>query len=148
MSLKSYAFGSAALDSTLADLGRGLLRFGSGLALALAHGLGKVPPSGGFIERVGEMGFPAPALFAWMSGLAEFAAGLLLAFGLATRPAALFVALNMAVVVFVAHAGDPFGTRERGFLFLAVVVFFALAGAGRFSLDHVLHGRTRMTTRI
>jgi putative oxidoreductase len=103
--------------------------------------MGKVPPSSGFIERVGEMGFPAPVLFAWLSGLAEFGAGLLLAIGLATRPAALYVALNMCVVFFIAHGGDSFGQRERPFLFLAIFLFFALSGGGRYSVDRFARGR-------
>lgn len=143
-----FFFGSSVIESKAGDAGRALLRIGSGLALALGHGLGKIPPSSGFIERVGEMGFPVPGLFAWLSGLAEFGAGLLLAVGLATRPAALFIALNMTVVVLVAHAGDPFGNRERGFLFLAVVIFYLLAGAGRYSFDHVIARRPLLTTRI
>ncbi|MEX0601019.1 MAG: DoxX family membrane protein, partial [Rhodothermales bacterium] len=75
--MKHLVFGSAALNSSAADAGRALLRIGAGLALALAHGLGKVPPSERFIQGAGEMGFPFPTFFAWMSGFAEFGCGLL-----------------------------------------------------------------------
>lgn len=147
MNVRDAFFGYAAIGSTGADLGRALLRLGAGLAIAFGHGIGKMPPASRFIERVGDMGFPAPALFAWLSGMAEFGAGLLLAIGLATRPAALFVTLNMCVVFFIAHGGDSFGQRERPFLFLVIFLFFALAGAGRYSVDHFIQGRRQLTTR-
>lgn len=147
MNVREMVFSMARLESRAADAGRAVLRVGAGLALALAHGMGKMPPSDRFIQGVGEMGLPAPAFFAWMSGFAEFFCGLLLAVGLATRPAALFVSLNMFVVVFLAHAGDPFGNRERGVLFLCIALFFLLAGAGRYSFDQVI-SRPRLTTRV
>lgn len=136
------------MNSSAADAGRALLRIGAGLALALAHGLGKVPPSERFIQGAGEMGFPFPTFFAWMSGFAEFGCGLLLAIGLATRPAALFISLNMLTVVFIAHAGDPFGNRERGVLFLCIALFFLLAGAGRYSFDHYISSRPTLSTNV
>ena len=112
-----------------------------GLALALAHGRGKMPPSEGFIGRVGEMGFFAPELFAWMAATAEFGGGILLALGLLTRPAALLVCGNMVVVALMAHAGDPFGDREKAVLFGAIALLCLLAGAGRYSLDAFIRRR-------
>src|ERR671918_92393 len=85
--------------SNAADAGLLLLRVFTGLSLAIAHGWDKVPPSARFITRVGEMGLPAPELFAWLAALAEFGGGLLLAAGLFTRPVALFVVAHFIVVV-------------------------------------------------
>jgi putative oxidoreductase len=130
--------GHAPLDSPAADLGRALLRVGMGLSLALAHGLGKLPPSERFIGAVERMGFPLPELFAWLAAFAELGGGLLLALGLLTRPMGLFVAGHFAVVVLLAHAGDPFGDREDGLLFGLIALFFGLAGAGRYSVDALL----------
>lgn len=145
---RSLLFGGATTDSRAADLGLLALRVIAGLSLALAHGMGKVPPAERFIGRVAEIGLPAPELFAWLAALAEFGGGLLLAAGLLTRPAALLVCGNMLVVALMAHAGDPFGDREKGVLFGAIALFLLLAGAGRYSLDALLRRRSGAAERV
>lgn len=139
--LKKLLIGGAAIESASANAGLAVLRVFTGLSMALAHGLGKVPPSAGFVEATANMGFPLPALFAWTAGLSEFAGGLLVALGLGTRPAAFFVGCTMAVAAFVRHAGDPFASQEKALLFLAIAVAFALAGGGKYSLDGWLRAR-------
>ena len=133
----------AAPSPTAQALGLLVLRLGIGLPLALAHGLGKLPPSDGFVEATAGLGFPLPVVFAWAAALAEFAGGLLLALGLLTRPAAAFVLVTMAVAFFGAHGGDPFGDREMALLYGVGAVVLGLLGAGRFSLDALLARRTR-----
>ena len=125
----------------LADVGLVILRVFAGLALALAHGLGKIPPSNGFVGMVEGLGFPAPELFAWGSGFAELVCGLLLAAGLLTRPAAFFIVINMTVAVLLAHAGDAFGDREKALLFGVIALTFLIIGAGRYSVDALLQRR-------
>lgn len=139
--LRGFLFSGESLGSRSADLGLLSIRVIGGLSLALAHGRGKVPPSDGFVGRVGEMGFFAPELFAWMAGAAEFGGALLLVLGLLTRPAALLVGGNMLVVALAAHAGDPFGDREKAVLFGAIALLCLLAGAGRYSIDALLRRR-------
>lgn len=134
MTARSLVFGSGD-TSPATDLGLLVLRLGAGLTLAFAHGLGKLPPSAGFVEGTAEMGFPVPTLFAWAAALSEFAGGLLVAVGLLTRPAALFVVITMAVAAFVRHAGDPFSDVERALLFLVAFLAILLAGAGRYAVD-------------
>ena len=123
-------------DNTLTtDLFLALLRIYIGFSMAFAHGIKKVPPSEGFIERTGELGFPAPFLFAWSAGLAEFACGILLALGLFTRPSAFFIAATMFVAAFINHAGDPYGGAEKAIMYFAIAIVYLVLGSGRYSLD-------------
>lgn len=127
-----------------ADAALVVLRVVAGLSLAFGHGLGKVPPSPGFVEMVGALGFPAPELFAWGATAAELGGGVLLALGLLTRPAAALVAGTMTIVTLAANAGKPFGDLELGLLYGVIALTFAVLGAGRYSLDAAL--RRRVTT--
>ena len=122
-------------------LGLLLLRLTAGLALALNHGLGKLPPSDGFIQGVAGMGLPLPLLFAWAAALSESLGGLLLAAGLATRPAAAAILGTMTTAALVAHAGDPIAKREPALLFGAIALLFLLNGPGRYALDTLLAKR-------
>ena len=136
--LRSFLIGGEGGASPLADAGLLLLRLFTGLALAFGHGLGKLPPSAGFIETAGELGFPFPTFFAWAAGLTEFVGGLCLALGLGTRPAAVFIAFTMVVAAFGRHAGDPFSGMEKALLFLVIAVALFLTGSGRYGVDRLL----------
>lgn len=135
MRLKKWLIGETDIASTPPNAGLALLRIFAGLSLAFAHGIGKLPPSDGFIEAVGNLGFPLPAFFAWCSGFAEFFCGLLLAIGLLTRPAAIFIAINMSVAVFLRHADDPFSSKEKALLFLVIAILFLIIGSGKYGVD-------------
>jgi putative oxidoreductase len=141
-SLRTLLTGTT-INSTSTDAGLLVLRLFTGLALAFAHGLGKVPVSPKFVAGVAEMGFPAPALFAWLAAGAELAGGILLAIGLFTRPSAFFIAVTMGIAGFVRHADDPFSSKEKAFLFCAAAIVFLLAGAGRYSVDAMMRGGGR-----
>lgn len=143
MTTRSFLFGSGD-TSRATDLGLLILRLGVGLSLAFAHGLGKIPPSAGFTDGVAALGFPLPVYFAWAAGLSEFVGGLLLALGLLTRPAAVFVACTMATAFFVRHADDPFADAEKAFLYLFAALALMVAGAGRYAADRFLR-RERLT---
>ncbi len=121
-----------------ADAGLLILRLFTGLFMAFGHGIGKMPPSNGMIEGVGNMGFPVPHLFAWMAGLSEFVGGILIALGIFTRPAALFWICTMATAAFVRHAADPFGTKEKALLYLTIGVCLLLTGGGKYSLEKLI----------
>lgn len=125
------------------DLGLLILRLTFGLTMALAHGFGKLPPSPKFVEGLTAMGMPLPYAAAWLAGFSEFLGGLLIAAGLATRPAALFLAATMSVAAFIAHAADPFRVKEMALLFLAFAVTILFTGAGRYSLDAVICSKSK-----
>jgi len=130
-------------NSILADLGFTAMRVSAGLMMAFGHGLAKVPPAAGFVETVGSLGFPSPTVFAWAAGLSELVGGLLIAVGLFTRPASLFLTATMGVAAFLRHGADPLFSREGpskelALLYFAAAVAFLLAGSGRFGLDCLL----------
>ncbi len=140
-SIARRVFGTSGVESVAGDAALAALRAFVGFTFAFAHGLGKLPPSEQFTGFVGALGFPAPGLFAWCAALAEFLGGLLVAVGLATRPAAVAAAFTMAVAAFGAHASDPFAKKEPALLFLAVFAAFAVVGSGRFGLDALVRAR-------
>jgi putative oxidoreductase len=112
------------------------LRVLMGVGIAL-HGYGKIFGGGmdGYAQMVGKLGFPAPTLFAWLSALAEFAGGILVALGLGTRVAAAFVFVNMTVAAFHAHSGDPLKVKELALAYWTIAGAIVLLGGGRLSLD-------------
>ncbi len=133
----------------------------AGLGLALAHGWGKIAAlasgeSSGFIEGVGRLGFPMPGLFAWAAGLAEFAGGLFVAFGLFTRVAASFSAFTMLVAGFLRHKFhlhllvwlglcqaseetiEGWRDPEKALVYFLIFVALTLMGPGRLSLDRIV----------
>jgi putative oxidoreductase len=85
------------------------------------------------------MGFPAPKLFAWAASLSEFLGGICIALGLFTRPAALFVFTTMAVAIFIKHGQDPFKRKELAMAYWTISGALMGLGAGKFSLDHLIH---------
>lgn len=145
-----FLFGGAGAATKLGDAGLAVMRVGTGLLMMVGHGLGKMwgpdrfgpPPK--LVEGVEAMGFPAPPLFAWMAGLAEFLGAGLIALGLLTRPAAVVLVGNMAVAAFIAHGNDPLflkdGSPAKEFALLYLLPFLMLActGGGRYAVDHLL----------
>lgn len=117
-----------------------ILRAGAGL-LILTHGLPKLMKvfTGDF--SFGDpIGIGAPASLV-LAAFAEGICGLLVTLGLGTRIASFVLVINMSVVAFVAHAGDPFGTKEKGLLFLLLFAITLLAGGGKYSLDEKIFGK-------
>lgn len=100
--------------------------------------MGKFPPSGKFIGSVGDLGFPAPLLFAWLASLSELLGGFLLALGLFTRPSAFMIAVTMGVAGFMQHQNDPFATKEKALLYFVIAVAFLFIGAGKYSIDKAI----------
>lgn len=136
--LKRFLFSTTSEGTVLRELSMTALRVFFGLAMALGHGLSKMPINEKFVGGVAAMGFPYPSLFAWLAALSEFGGGLLIAFGFATRGGALAVAFTMSVAVFLRHAQDPFGMKELAFTYLFLAVVFLVRGAGRYSVDRLI----------
>ena len=113
-----------------------LLRVFSSLFM-LTHGFPKV------MKVInGDMSFADPiglgaGLSLVLSAFAEGICSLFVLLGWKTRLAAIPLIINMAVAVFFAHAGDPFGDKEMALLYLLIFVVLFITGAGKYSLDRV-----------
>ena len=130
------------------DAGLLLLRFGVGTIL-LFHGIYKATHGVAWISGpLGKAGLPA-----WMQYgvyIGEIVAPVLLILGLWTRLAALVIAFNMFMAIFLARRGDigkinPMGGAwaiEIEVLLMVAALALALTGGGRFGL-----GRPTTTSR-
>ena len=136
--LKKILFGGESGLSPLANAGLTLLRIFAGASLALSHGIGKLPPSEGFIEGTASIGFPMPGVFAWAAAMSEFLGGAFLALGLFTRVSSFFIAFTMLVALLGVHRADPFQKQELAFLYFFISLAFLLKGSGDWSFDRFL----------
>ncbi len=118
-----------------------LLRVVSG-ALFFCYGAMKLLGWFGGMPHGPEGGGLPPMLVA--AGVIELAAGVLITLGLATRPAAFIASGEMAVAYFIGHAPKAFwpivNQGDKAILFCFIFLFLAAAGAGPFSLDHLIRG--------
>lgn len=97
-------------------------------------GYGLKGTAGFFAESLGM----TPGIFwAALAGGGEFFGGLLLLIGLATRFAALTVAITMAVAIITVHSGAFFAPAGMEFplALLAISLAFLVAGGGALSVD-------------
>ena len=69
---------------------------------------------------------------------AEFVCAILIMLGAATRLAAIPLIVTMTTAGFVAHAADPFGTKEKPFLFLIIFISLLIMGGGKYSVDKLI----------
>lgn len=120
------------------DFGILLTRFAIGFGLFYGHGMGKLSRlfSGEEIRFMDPIGLGETTSFILVA-FAEGICGLLLIVGLLTRFAAIPAFIAMAVVVFVAHNGQPFGDIEVAFLYLLGSAALFFTGGGKFSLDRL-----------
>jgi len=121
-------------------------------ATFIIHGYPKLFPSGpaGFAGFLQNLGFPAPALFAWIVSIVEFGGGIAMISGLLVRYVGVLMTIEMLVTstkVKMAHGVGFVGARGAGweldFLLLAIALALALLGAGSFSIDGMLAKRKR-----
>ncbi|MGH2704642.1 MAG: DoxX family protein [Actinomycetota bacterium] len=126
------------------DVGMLILRLVVGLTI-WAHGAQKVvgwfggPGIEGTTGMVRMLGFRPPRPMAWLSGLAEFAGGLLLVLGFASPLGAAAVVGAMTAAVVTVHWRNGFFVTKGGYEFnlalAAGAAAIAFAGPGGISLD-------------
>lgn len=113
-----------------------LLRIFSCLFL-LTHGFPKIMKVINGNMSFGDPIGLGPEISLVLSAFAEGICSLFVLLGWKTRLAVIPLIINMSVVVFFAHAGDPFGHKETGLLYLLIFVVLFITGAGKYSLDRV-----------
>lgn len=124
-------------DGRLQSFGLAVLRVVVGIVF-LTHGYQKIFKMhlSGVSGFFGHLGIPLPVLFAVVVMVVEFAGGILLITGLATRIPSVLLAIDMIVALLVVHL--PGGYLKSGgelpLLLLAGVICLALAGGGAGSL--------------
>ncbi len=136
---------SASATTTRLDLALAILRLVVG-AVFVAHGGQKLFVYGleGVAGSFGQMGVPAAGLVGPLTAFVEFFGGLALVTGLLTRLAGLGLALTMLGAILIVHLAGGFFLPSGVEFALALfggAAALALAGAGRYSLDHVLATR-------
>lgn len=114
-----------------------ILRAGAGL-LILTHGWPKLLKVFNGDFSFGDPIGLGPTLSLILAAFAEGICGILVTLGLGTRIASFVLVINMSVVAFIAHAGDSFGTKEKGLLFLLLFLVILLTGPGKYSIDEKL----------
>lgn len=111
-----------------------VLRIGAA-CLVLTHGIPKLirilDGSFNFSDPIGI----GPTLSLFLVAFAEGICAFFVLLGLWTRAALIPLIINFAVVVFVAHADNPFADKELGLFFLITFITLFLTGAGKYSID-------------
>ena len=113
-----------------------ILRVCLGAFMLLAHGLPKINnfPSASFPDPLGL----GSTISMSLAIFAEAMCSLLLILGLWTRYAVIPLIFTMLVAVLIVHAGDPFGKKELGLMYLLGYIVVFLAGPGSYSVDQRL----------
>lgn len=116
------------------NIGLALLRIVPSIML-LTHGIPKFQKLiGGNFEFGDPIGIgTTPSLF--LAVIGEFVCPILIIIGFKTRWMAVPPAITMLVAGFIVHAADPFGTKEKAFLFLTLFIAIIILGPGKFSID-------------
>ena len=115
--------------------------------LFISTGWGKVHDLDKVTGFFTDLGIPMPHVNAVMVSFVELIGGALLLVGLASRLAALPLMASMAVAILTAQRAqvhglpDLFGLVE--WTYLALLLWVALAGPGKVSLDHLLLHKKR-----
>lgn len=124
----------------MTDTGKLILRLALGI-LILLHGIAKV--TGGIDPIVGMVAKAGlPGAVGYLVYVGEVVAPIMVILGVLTRPAALVIAINMAVAVGLAHAAQLFELGKQGgwalelqgmYFFTALAI--AMIGAGRYAVQ-------------
>ena len=127
-----------------AGVGELILRLGLGITF-FAHGREKIQNPAEFAGFLKQIHVPLALLNAWIVALLETVGALLLILGIATRPIALALAIDMLVALATLRIGKaPFASGGKGagwdfeFILLMASLALVFSGAGPLGVDHFL----------
>jgi putative oxidoreductase len=125
------------------SLGLAVLRIAAG-AVFLDHGYQKVFGFGfaGVTGAFTHMGVPLPGVMGPLIAVLEFLGSIALVLGFLTRPLALAFACDMLGAILLVQLKNGFSHFELEFLLLGASVALLFTGAGRFSVDALIAGRS------
>ena len=120
------------------NFGLFLLRAALGVLLCINHGFGKLTNFNGLQYNFFD---PFHIGHRWslvLSIFAEVFGSMLVVLGLFTRIAALIIVIELSVVVFLFHKGQPLKQSEDAILYLSGFFCILLIGPGKFSTDGMM----------
>jgi putative oxidoreductase len=133
--------------ATQSSLARTVLRLALGVVF-FAHGWQKIfeYTIPGTQAAFAQMGVPAAQLVAPAIGFLELVGGAAIILGVLVRPVAALLALNMLGALFLVHAPAGIFADKGGYELVLVLAAgaaaLAIVGAGRFSIDALVFGRS------
>ena len=134
MYLNKLFLSEKGLNSNLAKL---FLRFLLGGLMAY-HGISKLHSFYELLPFFPDLIGIGPQTSLMLAIFAECVCGTFVIFGVLTRLAVLPIGITMTVAYFLAHANDPFQTKELSFVFLGLSMIVFITGSGSWSIDHLL----------
>ena len=137
------------MNSLLSNMGLLIFRLSISLSMLFGHGLGKFQKliSGNEIKFLDPIGIGAYASFSF-AVFTEFFMSILLIFGIFTRISSLSLVITMSMAVFIAHADDPFSSKEKALLYLFAYVLIFLLGPGKYSMHSWLNKKAIISNKI
>ncbi|HEY2202943.1 MAG TPA: DoxX family protein [Pseudonocardia sp.] len=120
----------------------------------IAHGWQKIVTNGlgATSAAFGKMGVPLAPVSAGYAGIVELVGGVLLVAGAATVVVSALVVLDMLGAFAIVHVSHGVFAQSGGWELVGVIAAAALlligAGAGRYSVDHVLTARRRSAVTV
>jgi len=132
---------SIGINSNILQLSLLLLRLGVGIMMLVNHGLPKLL---NYNTMAPQFFDPLQVSGHFMLGVAVFLevlCSILLIAGLFSRWAALLLAIEMLITIFVVHAGNSLGELELNLHYLVSYIVLFLLGPGRVSIDNGISRR-------
>ncbi|HJQ09880.1 MAG TPA: DoxX family protein [Gemmatimonadaceae bacterium] len=125
------------------SVGLAVLRIAAG-AVFLDHGYQKMFKMGigGVTGFFGHVGIPLPNVMATLITLLEVFGAVAIIVGFLTRPIALAFVLDMLGAIFLVQLKNGFSKFELEFLLLGAAITLLFTGAGRYSIDAMIAGRS------